>query len=104
MTAGADVAPVHDRQPAILEPAQIGAWLASASDEAGLAPLEPSPGGTIEALPVSPRANSVANDDPECLAPAARPRTRSRRDSARALGVAGWSGALVVSIAYRRHR
>jgi putative SOS response-associated peptidase YedK len=64
---GADVASVHNRQPAILEPAQLGNWLASASDESGLAVLQPSGAGTLAARAVSSRANSVSNDDPECL-------------------------------------
>jgi len=64
-TANADVAPVHDRMPAILLPDRRDAWLA-APDPALLAP---APEGYLERTLVSPRVNSVANDDPACLAP-----------------------------------
>lgn len=79
---GAEVAAVHDRQPAILEPAQLGAWLTGGAVDAGLAVLQTSPSGTLEARAVSSRVNSVANDDAECLmaAPSAPPpQQRSRQ-------------------------
>lgn len=59
------VAPVHVRMPAILSADEVGAWLASPPAE----PLAPAPDGILEVRPVSPRVNSVANDDPDCLAP-----------------------------------
>jgi putative SOS response-associated peptidase YedK len=70
---GPDVAAIHDRQPALLERAQLGAWLDGADDHARLALLAPSPAGALEAQPVSPRVNDVANDDPACLAPWSEP-------------------------------
>lgn len=69
---GADVAAVHDRQPALLEADQLDVWFA-ADDDARLALLAPSPAGTLETQAVSRRVNDVANDDPACLATWAAP-------------------------------
>ena len=75
-SANALVRTVHDRMPAILTPAELDQWLdprpaESADDKATLrALLKPAAPEYLEATPVSPRANSVKNDDPECLAPA----------------------------------
>jgi putative SOS response-associated peptidase YedK len=82
------VAPIHNRQPAVLEPAQLGSWLTGASDADGLAVLEGSAPGTLAARAVSSRVNSVANDDAACLAetpvvqewPRQRPRQLSLLD------------------------
>jgi putative SOS response-associated peptidase YedK len=49
---GPDVVAVHDRQPAIIEPAQLGAWLAGADDKERLTLLQPAPLGTLEAYGV----------------------------------------------------
>jgi len=59
------VAPVHDRMPAILGAGEVGPWLA------GPAPAVPGPAPPelLVATEVSRRVSSVANDDPECLAP-----------------------------------
>lgn len=59
------VAPVHDRMPAILSSEEVDAWLSAPPSE----PLASAPEGILVATPVSPRVNSVANDDPDCLAP-----------------------------------
>ncbi len=71
--AGADVAGIADRMPAVLEPADRERWLdtdrVSAGAAAGL--LRPAAAGTLEAVPVSPRVNKVENDDPSLIAPAA---------------------------------
>jgi putative SOS response-associated peptidase YedK len=63
--ASADVAALHDRMPVILPAASLSPWLG------GAAPPGPAPAGALAARPVSPRVNSVANDDPECLEPPA---------------------------------
>jgi putative SOS response-associated peptidase YedK len=63
--ANADVAPVHDRMPAILAGDQAEAWLR----EPDVTLLAPAPKGALLVTPVSSRANSVANDDPGCLGP-----------------------------------
>ncbi len=55
----------HDRMPAILDAERGMKWLASGS-AALLLPASPS---LLEATPVSERVNSVAHDDPSCLAP-----------------------------------
>ena len=60
------VARLHDRMPVILPPALVAPWLA-----AGPPPPIPAPApGQLRARPLSPRANSVAHDDPACLEPA----------------------------------
>jgi len=59
------VAPVHDRMPAILSAEEVDAWLSAPPSE----PLASAPEGILLATAVSQRVNSVANDDPDCLAP-----------------------------------
>jgi putative SOS response-associated peptidase YedK len=61
--ANADVRDVHDRMPAILADGESESWLRS--DE----PPRLAPVGTLSARPVSPRVNSVRNDDAACLEP-----------------------------------
>jgi len=63
--ANATVAPVHDRMPVILSPEKAEAWLEAPSSEL----LKPPPPSALTGTEVSPRANSVANDDPSCLEP-----------------------------------
>ena len=75
---GADVAAVHDRQPALLEADQLGVWF-GADDAARLALLVSSPAGTFETRAVSPRVNDVKNDDPDCLATWAAPAAEGPR-------------------------
>jgi putative SOS response-associated peptidase YedK len=70
--ASADVLPVHDRMPAILDGEQLAAWLAGGAAGA----LAPAAEGTIEARAVSRRVNRVAHDDAACIAPAPEPRDR----------------------------
>lgn len=62
--ANADVRPIHDRMPAILDDGAVDDWLQ------GEAPPRLAPPGTLAARAVSPRVNSVRNDDPACLEPA----------------------------------
>jgi putative SOS response-associated peptidase YedK len=61
------VAPVHDRMPVILDPADLSSWLDP--EAGGRELLRPCPAEWLEAFPVNPRVNSPANDDPECIAP-----------------------------------
>ncbi len=69
--AGPDVAPVHDRQPVVLERAAWGAWLERRrQDRPALeALLVAGPAGVLERVPVSRAVGSTANDGPELLHP-----------------------------------
>ena len=72
--AGPDVAPLHDREPAVITREHADEWLSGG----GLELLQPAPPGTFLSTPVSKRVNRVANDDPMCILPApASPRQRS---------------------------
>lgn len=71
--AGPDVAPIHDRMPAILAEADQQRWLELPPEDApGLARLlVPSASGTLVSWPVDRRVNSPRNDGPSLLAPSA---------------------------------
>jgi putative SOS response-associated peptidase YedK len=73
--ASADVAPVHDRMPVILEPGAEALWLdAGLEDAARLHELlRPLPAGALESFVVSARLNSSRVDDPSVLEPSAPP-------------------------------
>lgn len=64
--ANADVRALHDRMPALLADGALEEWLD------GTGPPRLAPEGTLSAREVSPRVNSVANDDPACLEPPPR--------------------------------
>ena len=74
--ANETVAPVHDRMPVILPSERVDDWLFVPAEEreryaetvAGL--LRPAEADDLVATEVSPRVNSVANDDEACLTPA----------------------------------
>lgn len=70
LTTEADevVAPIHDRMPVILHPDAVDDWLRD--PQGHLPPRAP----LLAATPVSRRVNSVANDDPSCVAPSEPPR------------------------------
>jgi putative SOS response-associated peptidase YedK len=79
-TAANDVvAPVHDRMPVILPPASADDWLfvpssgAETQAERVAALLRPAAARAIIGTEVSPRVNSVANDDPSCIEPTGAP-------------------------------
>ncbi len=69
------VAPVHDRMPAILAPESVDDWLFVPAEGAAVQArsvhtlLRPAAEDVLIATEVSRRVNSVANDDPACLAP-----------------------------------
>lgn len=66
------VAAQHDRMPVIVPRDQYETWLHPETSVSRLqAMLRPYPAGEMEAVPVSKAVNKVANDGPECLAPAA---------------------------------
>ncbi len=72
-SANGTLAPIHERMPVIVPPENCEAWLdcnrVDAKQAAAL--VGRAPDDFLEAIPVSPRVNSVKNDDPENLAPAA---------------------------------
>ena len=65
--------PIHDRMPVVLtEPPRWEAWLDPALDGPAVSELlAPLPSEQLRVRPASPLVNSVANDGPECLDPAA---------------------------------
>jgi putative SOS response-associated peptidase YedK len=70
--ACAPVRALHERMPVLLSPVALDAWLS------GKPPAVPEPaGGELVARPVSPRVNSVENDDPACLDAAEDPGQRT---------------------------
>jgi len=65
------LAPIHDRMPVILPPAEYARWLdPGLLDTDSLGPLlVPFPAEDMLALPVSPRVNAPTVDDEKCMAP-----------------------------------
>jgi putative SOS response-associated peptidase YedK len=65
------MAPVHDRMPVLLEPADWQEWLEPGdADLVGLASLMvPAGAGVLGRYPVRPLVNNVRNDGPELLEP-----------------------------------
>jgi putative SOS response-associated peptidase YedK len=65
------MARIHDRMPAIIEPADWELWLDPAPRDPGelLALLEPRDALALDAHAVSPLVNSVRNDGPDLLRP-----------------------------------
>jgi putative SOS response-associated peptidase YedK len=64
--------PIHDRMPAILDPADYGQWLdPGTTTPADVRPLlRPFPAAAMTAFPVTTAVNNPAFDDPACLLPA----------------------------------
>jgi putative SOS response-associated peptidase YedK len=67
------MAPVHNRMPVILDPADYDAWLdRSQQDVAAVQPLlKPFDSERMHLVPVSTLVNSPRNDRPECVQPLA---------------------------------
>lgn len=64
--------PIHDRMPVILDDDAVDNWLYVRQSPAALMELlRPARDDLLVATAVSPRVNSVKNDDPECLTPQA---------------------------------
>ena len=63
------VAPIHDRMPVVIGRDDFEQWLTGDPAEAA-ALLKPAPDDLFEAVAVSSRVNSAANDDPGLIAPA----------------------------------
>lgn len=66
--ANAQVRAIHERMPAILNPADYASWL-DPQNPAPQALLRPAPAAAIRLRPVSRRVNSVANDDAALIGP-----------------------------------
>lgn len=67
--ANEKLAPIHDRMPVMLKREDEDAWLdAKASEQELTSLLAPYDAAKTELFRVDARANSVKNDDPECLA------------------------------------
>jgi putative SOS response-associated peptidase YedK len=67
------IKPVHNRMPVILDDDSIDDWLYVRQSSASLISLlRPAREDMLVATLVSSRANSVKNDDPECLSPSNR--------------------------------
>ena len=72
-TAAPQLAGIHDRQPAIIDPDQFDDWLDPTSPVPWLLELVREPrAGPYERRPVSTRVNRVQNDDPGILDPCRR--------------------------------
>ena len=70
--ASSDVAPIHDRMPAILDPEGWARWLDPATPLADLqALLVPLPPGRLVHHPVARLVNSASSEGPELIRPAA---------------------------------
>ncbi len=65
----ATMAPIHDRMPVILPPADWDAWLDPATPAAALAPLLRPYAGPMVAHRVSTLVNNPRHDDPACRTP-----------------------------------
>lgn len=64
MPASADVAPIHDRMPVVIQPSDREAWLDRGTDaQAALAILRRTPEPDFECRPVSTRVNRPDEDD-----------------------------------------
>ncbi len=57
------MAALHDRMPVLVPARGLRGWLAGGD------PPGPAPEEALEGVPVSPRVNAIANDDPACLEP-----------------------------------
>jgi putative SOS response-associated peptidase YedK len=66
---------VHDRMPVILAPDHYDRWLDLSIEDvnSSVSLLRPFASNLMRRYPVSTRVNLVANDDPECSAPADLP-------------------------------
>ena len=62
------VAPIHDRMPAVIAPADFETWLTGEPEEAA-ALLKPAPDDLFTTVQVSTRVNKADNDDPGLIEP-----------------------------------
>lgn len=68
--ANADMDPIHDRMPVLLDPGGLGVWLDPTSNPDSLrSVMQPSPSATLVRHRVSTIVNSARNEDPACIEP-----------------------------------
>jgi putative SOS response-associated peptidase YedK len=67
-SANTEMAPIHDRMPVILAPAEWDIWLDGPPDQA-VSLLRPAPAATLRLWPISTRVNKPSENDPELLEP-----------------------------------
>lgn len=69
-SANADMAPVHDRMPVLLDPRALRTWLDAESNRTSLeGVMQPSPAASLVRHRVSTRVNNARNEDPVCIEP-----------------------------------
>lgn len=63
------MAPIHDRMPVLLQPAQFDAWLEPSCRDTALLSrfLLPAPAAGMVAYPVSPRVSNARNEGPDLI-------------------------------------
>ena len=66
------IAPIHDRMPVMLEPAEEADWLAAEDHESLLTQLDPYPDEITRAYPISTAVNDPSNDSPDVIEPVER--------------------------------
>jgi len=69
--ANATLEPVHNRMPVILTDDVVDEWVFSRREDYLVLKdlLVPADGGLLVGTPVSPRVNSIRNDDPSLIEP-----------------------------------
>jgi len=68
-SANEDVRDLHDRMPVALDESDWRVWLESDEADEAEALLKPAARGSLDAIPISTRINSPANDDPGACSP-----------------------------------
>ena len=71
VTANATVAPIHDRMPAIIAPADFAAWLdvRGVTETEAFPLLKPAPADALEVVEISPKLNNPRHDTPDVQTP-----------------------------------
>lgn len=68
--ANADMAPIHDRMPVLLDPKTLRTWLDPKSNPTSLEEvMHPSPEATLVCHRVSTVVNNARNEGPDCIEP-----------------------------------
>lgn len=82
--ANAAIAPIHDRMPVIVAPADFALWLSPRDGgEAVVGLLRPLAEDALEAVPIGPRVNSADNDDAALLEPVDPAAAAAEREAGR---------------------